>query len=113
MGNISLNRGSWIVITLIPIIFSIGLVPALAFAQVETLRGIDLSERDFSCRTGQTLVFHFTRNNYICTADDTAKRWVQLQMAEIVTISPDEPEEQLRAPERPPMPFGAVPNAVR
>ena len=100
-----MNRGSWIVITIIPIIFSIGIVPALSFAQIETLRGIDLSERDFSCRTGQTLVFHFTRNNYICTADDTAKRWVQLQMAQIVIIPQDAPETQARLPEVPSSPF--------
>ena len=92
----SVNKSSWIVFAIIPIIFSIGMVPA--FAQIETLRGIDLSERDFSCRTGQTLVFHFTRNNYICTADDTAQRWVQLGMAQIVSIPEDEHETQVRLP---------------
>ncbi len=100
-----MNKGSWIALAIIPIIFSIGIVPALSFAQIETLRGIDLSERDFSCRTGQTLVFHFTRNNYICTADDTAKRWVQLQMAQIVIIPQDAPETQARLPEVPSSPF--------
>jgi len=107
MENNSLKSGNWIAFAIIPIIFSIGIVSALPVTEAaETLRGIDLSERDFSCRAGQTLVFHYNRNNYICTATETAHRWVELGMAEIVTVSEDEPEQKMRAPVQPPTPFG-------
>jgi len=91
-----LNRGSWIAFAIIPIIFSIGIVPALPFTEAaETLRGVNLSERDFSCRTGHTLVFHLRMNNHICTATETAQRWEHLGFATIVTVPEDEPKEKL------------------
>jgi len=92
---------------LVPLILSIGIIPALPITEAaETLRGINLSERDFSCRAGQTLVFHFNRNNHICTLTDTAKRWVELGLAEIVSIDQDAPQVRMRTPEQPPSPFG-------
>ena len=101
--------GKKTIIVIIPLILSIGIIPSLPFTEAaETLRGVNLSESDFSCRSGQTLVFHFNRNNYICTLTTTADRWVQLGIAEIVTVPEDQPEQKLRPQLSPPPPF-AVP----
>lgn len=98
--------GKKTIIVIIPLILSLGIIPALPFTEAaETLRGVDLSESDFSCRPGQTLVFHFNRNNYICTLTATADRWVQLGIAEIVTVPEDQPEQKLRPQLSPPPPF--------
>jgi hypothetical protein len=54
------------------------------------------SDADTKCRTGQVLVYHFNRGNYICTSEAGAAMWVRTGQAEIVsqdTTSEEKPSE--------------------
>ena len=71
---------------LIPLILSIGIAPAIPFSDAqETLENIYRDDSMTECRDGQWLVLRIPQNNYVCTLDTTAQRWVQLGMAEIIS----------------------------
>ena len=67
-----------------PLILSIGIIPALPTSNADYLENIYRDPSETECRKGQVLVYHFTANDYICTSQGTALRWVSLGIAEIV-----------------------------
>ena len=92
-----------ILLTMIPLIASIGITPALPFAEgAERLRGVDLAKRDFVCREGQVRVFNFNANNNICTSYSTAQMWENYGIAKIIDedsiVSEDSESEPIQAP---------------
>jgi len=75
----------FIAIALFPLILSIGIVPAIPFADAQSyMDKIYRDDSDTECREGQYLVYRITNADYICTEDTTAARWVQLGIAEII-----------------------------
>ena len=100
---------------LIPLIFSIALVPFLqtSFSQTQELE---------ECRDGLIIVYLTNAKTFSCKSPDTAERWVELGLAEIVDPSyvkpepiPEEPKSILEKIEEkksdPVIPF-VSPNAV-
>ena len=83
---------SFLIFALVPLILSIGIIPALPFVEgVERLVGVDLSQREFQCRDGQVLVYHFNANNHICTSLHAAQQWEKYGFAKIVSSTADVP----------------------
>jgi len=74
-----LGMGHKIIFALIPLILSIGIVPAMPFVDAS-----DDRDAETQCRENQVLVFRFYSNNYVCVSDATATKWVRYGMAEIV-----------------------------
>ena len=50
----------------------------------QTAYGLEPKESETQCREGQVLVFRTISNNYVCVFEETAERWVELGIAEIV-----------------------------
>ena len=71
------NFKKFIFFSIIPLILSIGLVPALPFVEAGMQ---ELTE----CISSQVLIFHTIHGYYLCKPYETAKRWVDLGMAELV-----------------------------
>jgi len=69
-------------LAIIPLILSIGIIAALPFAD-----SYQPKDDETQCREGLVLVFRTIANNYVCVSESTAKRWVELGMAEIVVKS--------------------------
>lgn len=79
-------------ISLIPLILSIGIAPVLPFSYSEEL----------ICPTGEIEVVRVTNPNSICINQDTALRWTQLGIAEIVgevVTATEEEKPAMREPE--------------
>ena len=64
-------------------------VTSFSFASVESEAQEDILA---GCRDGNTLVYRFAYNDFICVPPSTADRWVELGMAEIVSESESEPK---------------------
>ena len=79
--------GQKTILAIIPLILSIGIISAFQFS--DALQPNDIETQ---CREGQVLVFRTIANNYVCVSDSTAKRWVELGIAEIVGQEPIEEE---------------------
>jgi len=58
----------YVVLTLIPLILSIGLAPALPF--------VDAFESSIVCENNQILVERSTNGKYACVNPDTAQKWI-------------------------------------
>jgi hypothetical protein len=86
---VSFYRAKYVfTIALIPLILSIGIVPALSFAAN--------GDSETECRDGLVLVFRTTANDYVCLSYDSAKNWESLGLGEIVgDITKGEPEAQM------------------
>jgi len=83
---------SFLIFILVPLILSIGIIPALPFVEgAERLVGVDLSHKEFQCREGQVLVYHFNANDYICTSVSAAHQWERHGFAQIVRSTADVP----------------------
>ncbi|NJK77802.1 MAG: hypothetical protein HC944_02020 [Nanoarchaeota archaeon] len=54
----------------------------LSFASHDSAESME--DIQAGCREGNILVFKFTNHEYLCTNPDTAKRWVELGLAEII-----------------------------
>jgi len=76
--------GKGILFVLIPLILTIGIVPAFPISNADYMDNIYRDPSETECREGKVLVYHFTANDYICTSQTTSLRWVQLGIAEIV-----------------------------
>jgi len=76
--------GKGILFVLIPLILTIGIVPALPISNADYMDNIYREDDKTQCREGQVLVFRTTGNDYICTNQGTALRWASLGIAEIV-----------------------------
>jgi len=72
-------------IILIPLILTIGIIPALPFSNADYMDNIYREDDKTQCREGQVLVYHLTANAYICTSQTTSLRWTSLGIAEIVS----------------------------
>jgi len=63
------------ILAIIPLILSIGITHALPFSY---------AEEELVCPAGEVEVVRVTNPNPICIEQNTAQRWVQLGIAEIV-----------------------------
>ncbi len=82
---------STIVLTLIPLILSIGILPSIL-----PVEGLQEKDIETQCREGQVLVFRINSNNYVCVTPETAVKWVGWGIAELAHAEPkamDEVEE--------------------
>ena len=70
------------ILFLIPLILTIGVVSILPFSSAATTA-------DTECREGQTLVKRLSHGNYACIAEETAERWANLGIVEIVGAPTD------------------------
>ncbi|MFQ5573715.1 MAG: hypothetical protein ACE5EJ_05650, partial [Nitrosopumilaceae archaeon] len=59
------------ILAIIPLILSIGIVPALPISNADYLENIYRDPSETECIEGKVLVYHFTANNYICTSQTT------------------------------------------
>ena len=78
------NRANFVLtLALIPLILSIGIAPALSFAD-------DDIDSETECREGLVLVFRTTANDFVCLSKDSAEHWEKLGLGEIVGDMIDE-----------------------
>ena len=87
--------GQKTILLIIPLILSIGIVPALPFSD-----SLQPKDSETQCREGQILVFRTIANDYVCVSESTAEKWVQYGIAEIVG-EPAEDEMIEEAMEKP------------
>lgn len=73
-----------IIVSAVLLVFTIGIIPVLPFAEGQFQNPTIKEGIDTECRTGQQLVLHLTYNRYMCTSSDAAKRWESLGIAKIV-----------------------------
>jgi len=71
-------NNKFLILLLIPLIFSIGIVPALPIIAAQE------TEAETQCREGQVLVFRINSNNYVCVSESTAQEWERYGIAEQV-----------------------------
>ena len=71
---------------IIPLILSIGISPALPFADSYQPKADSYQPKDAEtqCREEMVLVHRTIANDYVCLSQDSAKRWKQLGLGEIV-----------------------------
>ena len=65
------------ILFVILLILSIGIIPALPFADSYQPKDVETQ-----CREGLVLVFRTIANNYVCVSDSTAEKWVRYGIAE-------------------------------
>jgi hypothetical protein len=53
---------------------------------------------EIECREGQVLVYRTISNNYVCTSENAAKKWVQYGFAEIVKPATDTTKQEEMGP---------------
>ena len=82
--------GKKILFAFIPLIFSIGIVTALPLVEADYMDNINREDIDTECRGDLVLVYRTTHNDYLCTDNGTAGRWIQLGIAELANPSPIE-----------------------
>jgi len=85
-------------------------VNELAFASHDSKESLENIQA--GCREGNVLVFRLSSHEYLCTSSDTAKRWVELGLAEIIqnaTIQPAEPQTPVQVPKIEPAPAKNTP----
>ncbi len=70
-----------IILTAVPLILLIGIIPAFQFAFGEV-------GPDSECRDGYVVVHKFQKNDYACMSVEIAKSWVELKLGEILTPEP-------------------------
>ncbi len=77
------------IFALIPIILSIGIIPAIPSSEA-------LQEKDVEtqCREGLVLVYRINANNYACISESTADKWERYGIAERVESAEKETVEQ-------------------
>src|SRR3990170_3719046 len=83
MGNIDSIKKFVILFSMIPLILSIGVSPALPFVNASV-------DADTTCREGMVLVYRTIANDYVCLTMDSAKSWQTLGLAEIVGSTTEE-----------------------
>ncbi len=80
---------------IIPLILSIGIVSVLPFSGADYMDDINREDIETQCREGLVLVFRTISNDFVCTDDGTAGRWIQLGIAELAhPLAPIEPVEE-------------------
>ena len=82
--------GKKILFAIIPLILTIGIVTALPLVNADYMDNINKEDIDIQCREGLVLVFRFTSNEYVCTDNGNAGRWIQLGIAELANPAPIE-----------------------
>ncbi len=80
--------GQKTILVIIPLILSIGIVSVLPFSGADYMDDINREDIDIQCREGLVLVFRTISNDYVCTDDGTAGRWIQLGIAELANPAP-------------------------
>ena len=71
-------------LAIIPLILLIGIIQALPFSDAAVPHAIYSEDSETKCRDGHVLVVRVTNSNPICIDQNTAQRWAQLGIAEIV-----------------------------
>ena len=77
------------IIALIPLVLSIGITASISFVDA-----VQPKDSETKCREGQVLVFRTIANNYACTSESAAERWVELGIAEIIVLTEEESTEE-------------------
>ena len=77
MGNIDSIKKFVILFSMIPLILSIGVSPALPFVNASV-------DSETTCREGMVLVYRTIANDYVCLSKDSAGSWKKLGLGEIV-----------------------------
>lgn len=75
------KSGKKLLFVIIPILFFIGLVPILSFANAEI-------GPETLCREGFVLVHRFQKNDYACMKLETSKNWESMNLGKIVNSEP-------------------------
>ena len=106
--NISNGKCScWCLFAIIPLILSIGIITALPFAD-----SYQPKDAETQCREGMVLVFRTISNNYACVSESTAERWVELEIAQMVSVAAGESDEKTMSEPKPPIPKQERPNIL-
>src|SRR3989304_7143293 len=77
VGNIDSIKKFVILFSMIPLILSIGVSPALPFVNASV-------DSETTCREGMVLVYRTIANDYVCLSKDSAGSWKKLGLGEIV-----------------------------
>jgi len=89
LGKINTLKNFIILFSMIPLILSMGIAPALPFV------GADV-DSETNCREGLVLVHRTTANDFVCLSMDSAERWEKLGLSEIVgDATAEKPTEQI------------------
>jgi len=87
LGKFNMLKTSIILFSMIPLILSMGIAPALPFVDAAI-------DSETTCREGMVLVHRTTANDYVCLSMDSAERWGKLGLGEIVGDAPEETMEE-------------------
>jgi len=79
LGKINSLKKHIILFSIIPLILSIGISPALPFAD-----SYQPKDSETQCREGMVLFYRTIANDYVCLSQDSAESWKQLGLGEIV-----------------------------
>ena len=82
MNNIGYLK--FLVIGTVLLVFTIGITPLIPFSDAAAAGDINAEDSETQCREGQVLVFRTIANSYACVSENTAKKWVEYEIAEIV-----------------------------
>ena len=74
-----MKRFRIITLAIVPLILTIGILPSLLPAE-----GLQEKDVETQCREGQVLVFRINSNNYVCVSPETADKWVEWGIAELI-----------------------------
>ncbi len=99
-----MKSAKFLIFPLFLILFSSSFIP-FSFSSVESEAQEDIRA---GCRDEQSLVKRFTNNEYVCVSPSTAERWVELDMAEIIS-EPKQIEKEKPLQELDPVYYGAPP----
>lgn len=83
MGKINSFKKYIILYSIIPLILSIGISPALPFVEASV-------DSETTCREGMVLVHRTNANDYVCLSEDSAERWKILGLGEKVRDTTEE-----------------------
>ena len=83
MGLMNL-KNMLILFSLVPLVLSIGITSSISWADTaDYMDNIYREDVDIQCRADLVLVHRLTHNDFLCTDDGTAGRWIQLGIAEL------------------------------
>ncbi len=83
MGKINSLKKHIILFSIIPLILSIGISPALPFVEASV-------DSETTCREGMVLVHRTNANDYVCLSENSAERWKILGLGEKVGDTTEE-----------------------
>lgn len=95
-----MNQKIGLILLTFSIVFSLS-VNELVFASHDSKESLENIQA--GCREGNVLVFRLSNHEYLCTSHDTAKRWVELGLAEIIQNATIQSIETQKIPKQVPI----------